>query len=133
MNSLVASLGANHLAFLVSVAEVLGLSNIKPASITYKHGPVTTSYDPDSGYTETFAETVTISDVLVGHYTREDIAGSGGEITRADVMIMFLQSELNAEPTNADEFIYDNKTYEHFEHRMAAGLYLVGGKEKVVE
>jgi len=131
MNSLIASLGTTHLSFLVGVAETLGLSKISPASITYYHGPVTTTYDPDTGYTESFDETLTITDVLAGHYTREDITGSGGEITRADVMVIFAQDELKSEPTNADEFTYDGKRYEHFEHRIAAGLYLVGGKEKV--
>lgn len=125
MNSLIGSLGSVHLSFIVSTAELLGLTRLAPASITYYHINTQTG-DPDSGYTNSWSQTATITDVLVGHYSNDEIAGSGGTVTRTDIVAMFLQSELNSEPQEGDQILYEGTTYEYIEHRAAAGLYLVG-------
>lgn len=125
MNSPLKEIGPDTLANLISIAEALGLTKIAPSSITYYRGRSIT-YDPDTGETETWAETAAISDVLVGHYRISEVSASAGTISLADLVVIFAQSELTGEPGPGDKATVDGTTYDYLQHQAAAGLYFVG-------
>ena len=124
MNSLISAVGSDHLAFIVSAAQAVGCTDIAPSSITYKRDP-TTAYDGEN-YSTTYAEEITITDeALVGHYRVEEIASSGGQIERGDIMAIFLQSALSSEPASGDIVTYSGDDYDYINHGVAMGLYCV--------
>jgi len=127
MRSLFEDFGPNALDFLITVADYYGLTRISPASITYRRGRGGT-YDPDTGVTETWAEEVTISDALVGHYKISEIMAAAGDLKLEDVVAIFAQSELSGEPQPGDEMEISGKTYHYVSHQAALGLYFVGGR-----
>lgn len=125
MNSPFEAIGTDALAQLISIAEALGLTRIAPASITYHRGR-SLSYNPDVGETETWAETATITDVLVGHYRISQVSASAGIVSLADIVVIFPQTALAGEPGPGDKADVGGTTYEYLQHQAAAGLYFVG-------
>ena len=124
MNSLISTVGSDHLAFIVSAAQAVGCTDIAPSTIVYTRDP-TTIYDGEE-YVETYAEEVTITDeALVGHYKVEEIASSGGQIEKGDIMAIFLQSALSGEPSSGDIVTYSGNDYDYINHGVAMGLYCV--------
>jgi len=121
--------GAIVLTHLQNVADGLGLTNVAPTSITYKSG-LTTTGNPDAGYTEAWSSSGSISDVLIGHYSEKMIEASAGKISDSDVMVMFKASELSSEPEAGDIVEWDSTVYEYQEFQEVAGLYAVRMAER---
>jgi len=127
--ALFSNFGSDFLSAVIDTADTLGLTNVSPTTITYK-GSLTMTGGPDTGYTEVWGVSGSISDVLIGHYSEKMIEASAGKISSSDIMAVFKTSELSAEPQAGDIIEWDSTVYEYEDFQEVAGLYAIRLSER---